>query len=350
MRGCGDAAEDLRPGDDRRHQTGDLVRLRVAVELEQVGLKGVEGVDADAAGEEGLDHQPFDRGHAPAVLDRGRCDLSHLGQRATALLWAEPDVVHELERHHEHDAQDHAAEHERHAKTGLLGDEASRDRAAEHRRSRDHLAAPEHRLHVAAVAGGGERVDQPRFDSAGEERESEAEQQGDNRPLPERRLDLPEHDVEQRRRRQRQRAEQVRRTAPDGVGDDPGRHLEQHHPGREERVCRERLQVGEPRVEKEDRVDPPDERRRQRVPEQEQKVGALYGAGRGHIRSGLLGCNPQKPQKSSVAEAVLFDDYRSLSAYQRSVRGSPKCRKTPVSANQVIAATASPSSVSTISP
>jgi hypothetical protein len=33
-----------------------------------------------------------------------------------------------------------------------------------------------------------------------------------------------------------------------------------------------------------------------------------------------------------------------------SVRGNPKCRKTAVSANQVIAAIASPSSVSTIRP
>ena len=33
-----------------------------------------------------------------------------------------------------------------------------------------------------------------------------------------------------------------------------------------------------------------------------------------------------------------------------SVRGSPKCRKTPVSANQVTAAIASPASVSTMSP
>ena len=96
-----------------------------------------------------------------------------------------------------------------------------------------------------------------------------------DRPLPERCLDLPQQHVEQRRGAQRDRAEQVGGAAPDGVGDDPGRHLEQHHAGREERVGRERLEVREARVEQEDRVDAPDERRRQRVPEQQDEVGAL---------------------------------------------------------------------------
>ena len=50
----GEAADDLRPGDDRRDQPGDLVGLRVAVELEQVRLQGVEGVDGHAAGEQRL--------------------------------------------------------------------------------------------------------------------------------------------------------------------------------------------------------------------------------------------------------------------------------------------------------
>ena len=38
-RGCGRRrpAEDLRAGDDRGHQAGDLVRLRVAVQLQQAG-------------------------------------------------------------------------------------------------------------------------------------------------------------------------------------------------------------------------------------------------------------------------------------------------------------------------
>jgi hypothetical protein len=69
------------------------------------------------------------------------------------------------------------------------------------------------------------------------------------RPGPERRLELPEQDVEERRRRERERPEQVRRARPDRVGDDPRRHLEEHHPGGEERVRRERLEVREARVE-----------------------------------------------------------------------------------------------------
>ena len=95
------------------------------------------------------------------------------------------------------------------------------------------------------------------------------------------RLHPPEQDVEQRRERERQRPEQVRGAPPDGVGDDPGRHLEQHHAGGEERVGRERLEVREPGVEQEDRVDAPDQRRRERVPEQQHEVRALDLAGLG---------------------------------------------------------------------
>ena len=48
------AAEDLRSRDDRGHETRHLVGLRVAVELEEVGLERVERVDADPPGEQGL--------------------------------------------------------------------------------------------------------------------------------------------------------------------------------------------------------------------------------------------------------------------------------------------------------
>ena len=41
-------ADDLGAGDDRRGQAGDAVGVRVAVQLEQVRLEGVEGVEADA--------------------------------------------------------------------------------------------------------------------------------------------------------------------------------------------------------------------------------------------------------------------------------------------------------------
>ena len=160
--------------------------------------------------------------------------------------------------------------------------------------SGDDLPAAEHRLQLAREARRRERVDEPRLDRAGEEREPQAEQHRGHRPLPERCLDLPEQHVEQGRRGQRHRAEQVRGAAPDRVGDDPGRHLEQHHPRGEEGVGGERLQVREPGVEQEDRVDPPDQRRRQRVPEQEQAVGALDDAwsrhGPVHVGRGPIGC------------------------------------------------------------
>src|SRR5918995_5208504 len=48
--------------------------------------------------------------------------------------------------------------------------------------------------------------------------------------------------------------------------------------------------------------------------------------------------------------SAAFGPERASAAYERSDRGSPKCPKSAVSANQVIAAAASPSSVSTNSP
>src|SRR5918996_1340292 len=58
------ATEDLRAGHDRRRQPGDQVGPGIAVELEQVRLQRVEPVDADAADEQRLDHQPLHRRHA----------------------------------------------------------------------------------------------------------------------------------------------------------------------------------------------------------------------------------------------------------------------------------------------
>src|SRR4029453_15508588 len=40
-------AQDLRAGDERRREAGDRVRVRVAVEFQQIRLQRVEGVDAD---------------------------------------------------------------------------------------------------------------------------------------------------------------------------------------------------------------------------------------------------------------------------------------------------------------
>jgi hypothetical protein len=73
----------------------------------------------------------------------------------------------------------------------------------------------------------------------------------------------------------------------------------------------------------------------------------------GAVRS-LVGSNPTPSAKacSSRASAHVRSAERLAypgAAYGRSVGGSPKWGKTPVSANQVIAAIVSPSSVSTIS-
>jgi hypothetical protein len=121
----------------------------------------------------------------------------HLRERPAALLGGEADVVHQPEGDGEHHDQDQAAEHERHPEAGLLRDEPSRHRAGQHRRSGDDLAAAEHRLQLTGVARRGERVDQPCLDGAGEEREAEAKQHRGDRPLPERRLDLPEQYIQE---------------------------------------------------------------------------------------------------------------------------------------------------------
>ena len=178
--------------------------VRVAVELEQVGLQGVEGVDADAAGEQRAQHQPLDRRHPPPVVDRVRGDLPHLGHRPLSLLGREADVVHEPEGDDEHHRQDGGPDQERHPEAGRLGDQAAGDRAGQHRDAGDDLPAAEDRLEVAVEAGRRERVDEPGLDRAGEEREPEPEQDRGDRPFPERRLDLP-----QERRRGRSRAVSV---------------------------------------------------------------------------------------------------------------------------------------------
>ena len=82
-------------------------------------------------------------------------------------------------------------------------------------------------------------------------------------------------------KRQRERAEQIGRSPAARVGDDAGRHLEEHHAGGEERVGGKRLGVAQPGIEQEQRVDAPDERRRERVEQQQEQVDVLNLAGRG---------------------------------------------------------------------
>ena len=116
-------------------------------------------------------------------------------------------------------------------------------RAGEHADAGDDLTTSEDRFEAAVEAGRVERVDQPGFDRPGEEGEAESEQHRDDRPGPERSLDLPEQHVEQCGLHQGDRAGQVGDPPADGVGDDPGRDLEEHHAGGEKGVRGEGLEV-----------------------------------------------------------------------------------------------------------
>src|SRR5439155_13754542 len=168
-------AKDLGAGNDRRRQAGDHTRAAVAVELQQIGLQGVEPVDPDATDEQGLDHQPPDRWHPQAILDRGGGDLSYLGHNTPTLLGRKSDIVHQPERNPEHGDENETAEHEGHAQTGLLGDQSSNDRAAEHRHAGYNLATPEYRFQLTGEACRLERVYQPGLHRTGEEREPETD-------------------------------------------------------------------------------------------------------------------------------------------------------------------------------
>jgi len=72
---------------------------------------------------------------------------------------------------------------------------------------------------------------------------------------------------------------QERELTAAGIGDHPGRHLEEDLADREEGVHREGLRVVEPGIEEEERVDAPDERGGQRREERQDEVGPLDGSG-----------------------------------------------------------------------
>ena len=84
------------------------------------------------------------------------------------------------------------------------------------------------------------------------------------------------------------RPQQEGKPAPAGVGDDPGRHLEDDLPESEEGIDRERLRVVETRVEQEQRIDAPDERSREGHEQGQDEVRTLDRAGRGGHRGRML--------------------------------------------------------------
>ena len=146
-------AHDLGAGDDGRRQAGDAVGGRVAVELEQVRLHGVEGVDADASRERRGQHQPaHGRLRRPPSMEP-RSDLPDRGHWADARLGREAEVVHEEEGGHE----GHARAGPRGAGRARRGSSAGRRRRPAPSRSasprRPRSGPREDRLEVAREAG-----------------------------------------------------------------------------------------------------------------------------------------------------------------------------------------------------
>ena len=270
-----ESTEDLGPRDDRGRQARDAIGRLVAVQLEQERLRRVEDVDPGPEAEGRREHEPADRPVAEAAIDGAPDDRPDRGHRADIPLRLEPEIVHEAEgyehRHPEHRRPDHVGD----PKVRRLGDDAARHGPDEHRHAADDLGPAEDVLEMAGEARRLEGVDEPRLGGAREEREAESEQDRGDRPAPQRRVRLPHQQVEQRGEQERRGAEQVGEATAPGVGDDAGRDLEEHLPDREERVRREGLRVVQAGVEQEDRVDPPDERRRERREEGQDEIRAL---------------------------------------------------------------------------
>ena len=152
-RSC-DAADDLGAGHDRRHEAGDAVGRRVAPQLQEVRLQGIERVEADARRERRREHDPLHRRHAPAVLDRGARNPLHALSDPDPLQRREADVLHQQEREHEHHAEHHRSEDERDTETRDLGDIAAGYRPGQHRHPGDDLPSAEDGLQVALEVGG----------------------------------------------------------------------------------------------------------------------------------------------------------------------------------------------------
>ena len=235
---------------------------------------------------------------------------AHLGQRVPAAARREADVPHQ---------------HEGHANMTTSTTARSTNGAPEVRRLGDVPAATDPisiatpvttwpgrtpRRGCPSIARRVQRVDQPGLDGAGEEGEAEAEQQRDDRPRPERRRRSPRAGRTGPVVTARVTVPSRYEPAAPTVRDDPCRHLEQDHAGGEEGVRGEGLEVRQPGVEQEDRVDPPDQRRRERVPEHQDVVGARDGGGSG--RHAISPCCTGGPAGSHRPRSAMFDHSRTL--------------------------------------
>ena len=239
------ASGDLRAGNDRGRQTGDAEGVLIAIQLQQVGLHRIEGVDADTGRERGREHQPPHGAIAKPVVDRRLQDPARLMKCATSSHRGEAQVFHDEERRHERGSEYHRSDHVWHAEVGGLRNESAGDGSCEHRRPGCDLSLGEHRLEVALEPCVREAVDQPCVHRAREEREAKPYQHRRSRPSPERGTNPPHQQVQQRGHQKRRRAEQERHAAAASVRDDTGRDFEEDLARGEERVGGKRLDVAQ---------------------------------------------------------------------------------------------------------
>ena len=237
---------------------------------------------------------------------------AHLSERVLTATRREPDVAHcderDDERHHEHDNADHV----RHAEVRRLSDRTARNGAPEHGDPFDDFALGEHRLELAVrleIPGERQCIDEPCLDRPRKERETEPEQHRGDRPPPERHRIVPHQEIEQRRDRERDRSEQIRRSPPLRVGDDARRYLEEHRAEGKKSVRGKRFEVAQARIEEKQRVDAPDERRGKRAQEEQGQVRPLNLLRLGvHRRGSLRGIGeelrsmPPSSQRSAFRE------------------------------------------------
>ena len=149
------ATDDSCAGDEGGDQTGDPVCVRVAPQLEQVGLQSVEDVDLDAAGEEAGQHQGPNRRHPQPVVDRIPKDCPHLGEGLVTPLRGKSEVVHHDQREDEDHHQDGGPHDIGDTEIGDLSKVAAGDRTGQHGDAGDHLGAGEDPLEHAVESGRG---------------------------------------------------------------------------------------------------------------------------------------------------------------------------------------------------
>ena len=142
------AARDLCAGDDSRRQAGDHKGALVAIQLEEVWLHRVEGIDRHAARERGFEHDPSDGRVAEPMRDRCAQDASDFLHEAFVANRRESDVAHEHVGEPKGDHQDERTQQIGNSQVGRLRDEPSSNGSAQHRGALNDLAFRKHRLEL----------------------------------------------------------------------------------------------------------------------------------------------------------------------------------------------------------